>query len=399
MTSEIGIMNKRGIALAADSAVTIGDNRVYNSAIKLFTLDSQHDVGIMIYGNASIDNVPWEVVIKLFREELKGKVKDSLDDYKKSFVKFIEKKHDLFSEKNTIIVDSYVNDYIDILRDDFERECSVSSEIHDPQILLNRVVDGISDFKPQEGFAKVVHEKRFYADYGSEIEQTVKSTIKSLFNFDVNIELMEKIKKSIYRFLISNYFSNNKSGVVFAGYGKKDLFPKLIIFNTDGLYNNTLKTGDEGRVDGKEKSGIIPFAQSDMTQTILNGIDPKLESYEEVVYNSIKDGIIDIVGEKAEEDIEKIFSYGQAEIKNFRSEEISSPIVSMTSSLSLDELAVMAETFVSLTSFKRKFSGGMQTVGGPVDVLVISKSDGPVWIKKKEYFDQELNVGYKLRRK
>ncbi len=33
-------------------------------------------------------------------------------------------------------------------------------------------------------------------------------------------------------------------------------------------------------------------------------------------------------------------------------------------------------------------------VGGPVDVAVISKGDGFIWIKRKHYFNPKLNVRY-----
>jgi len=32
-----------------------------------------------------------------------------------------------------------------------------------------------------------------------------------------------------------------------------------------------------------------------------------------------------------------------------------------------------------------------ESVGGPVDVAVISKGDGFVWIKRKYYFDSDIN--------
>ena len=32
-----------------------------------------------------------------------------------------------------------------------------------------------------------------------------------------------------------------------------------------------------------------------------------------------------------------------------------------------------------------------ETVGGPIDVAVISKADGFIWIKRKHYFSKELN--------
>lgn len=396
MTSEIGIMNQKGIALAADSAVTIGSSKVYNNAIKLFTLDSQHDVGIMIYGSATINNVPWEVVIKAYREELKDKVKDRLVDYKRSFIDFIQKKHDLFPRTNTFIVNNYIIDYLNILAKNLNILANDSKNKNIPPLeLLNRIVDSQSEFEPKKDFAEKIDEKTFYSDNKTIIE----NYIKSRFNFHVSEELNKKIEKNIYNFLKSVIFSSNLTGVVFAGYGKKEFFPQLVSFITDGLYNYILKFADEKNIDGKEYTGLYPFAQKDMAETVLSGIDPGLQSYIEYENENIKKGIIGIVGDKAKKEIENIFKSGQKEIEKYKQESITSPIINMTTNLSLGELAVMAETFVSLTSFKRKFSGDMQTVGGPIDVLVISKCDGPIWIKRKEYFDQEINEGYKLRRK
>lgn len=32
-----------------------------------------------------------------------------------------------------------------------------------------------------------------------------------------------------------------------------------------------------------------------------------------------------------------------------------------------------------------------ESVGGPIDLAVISKYDGFIWLKRKYYFDKELN--------
>ena len=56
-----------------------------------------------------------------------------------------------------------------------------------------------------------------------------------------------------------------------------------------------------------------------------------------------------------------------------------------------DELAAMAEALVNLTKFRRRISQDRETVGGPIDVAVITKGDGFVWIKRKHYFDPALN--------
>ena len=67
------------------------------------------------------------------------------------------------------------------------------------------------------------------------------------------------------------------------------------------------------------------------------------------------------------------------------------PTLRVLSVLPKDELAMMAETLVNLTSFKRRVSTSRETVGGPIDVAVISRGDGFVWIKRKRYFPIELN--------
>ena len=67
MTSEVVVMNRLAVALAADSATTVsGPNsqKIWNSANKLFALSKTHPVGVMFYNNASILGVPWETIIK-----------------------------------------------------------------------------------------------------------------------------------------------------------------------------------------------------------------------------------------------------------------------------------------------------------------------------------------------
>ena len=59
--------------------------------------------------------------------------------------------------------------------------------------------------------------------------------------------------------------------------------------------------------------------------------------------------------------------------------------------LSLKELAQVASTLVGLSTFEHQMSLHRETVGGPVDVAVISKGDGFIWIDRKHYFRPELN--------
>jgi ATP-dependent protease HslVU (ClpYQ) peptidase subunit len=69
MTAEVAIMNKSAIAVAADSAITVGKNKVHRNANKIFQLCDSAPIGAMIYGSAELAGMPWETLIKLFRSE------------------------------------------------------------------------------------------------------------------------------------------------------------------------------------------------------------------------------------------------------------------------------------------------------------------------------------------
>jgi hypothetical protein len=78
-------------------------------------------------------------------------------------------------------------------------------------------------------------------------------------------------------------------------------------------------------------------------------------------------------------------------IRQYAREMHSGPIVEIVDHLPKEELAAMAEALVNLTSFKRHVTKQAETVGGPIDVAVISRGDGLIWIKRKHYFDKALN--------
>ena len=69
-------------------------------------------------------------------------------------------------------------------------------------------------------------------------------------------------------------------------------------------------------------------------------------------------------------------------------------VLSILDSLAKVDLGYMAESLVNLTAFKRKVSNDSDSVGGPIDVAVLSKGDGFVWLKRKHYFDKDLNYRF-----
>jgi hypothetical protein len=95
MTTEIAVLNRLGVALAADSAVTIsggGTTKVFDSADKLFELSCTSPVALMLNGNMDCFGMPWEILVKDFRDEHGEERNKSIVTWAESFVSFAESK-------------------------------------------------------------------------------------------------------------------------------------------------------------------------------------------------------------------------------------------------------------------------------------------------------------------
>ena len=71
-------------------------------------------------------------------------------------------------------------------------------------------------------------------------------------------------------------------------------------------------------------------------------------------------------------------------IHEYRSSRHTDPTITTVSYLNKEGLIELAESLVSITSLKRKTSSDLETVGGPVDIAIITKGDGFKWVKSKD---------------
>ena len=101
MTAEVAVMNRQAIALAADSAATFRDEmgqKIFTSASKIFTLSKHQPVGVMIYGSAGFMGIPWETIIKIYRNKLGQQTFKAIGNYSEDFLTFLTKEKQLFSD-------------------------------------------------------------------------------------------------------------------------------------------------------------------------------------------------------------------------------------------------------------------------------------------------------------
>jgi hypothetical protein len=91
MTAEIAILNKTAVALAADSAVTISagssQEKIFDSADKLFELSNRNPIGIMIFNGMSFMEAPLPSLIRNFKSTCSGV--HSVEEFADKFLFFL----------------------------------------------------------------------------------------------------------------------------------------------------------------------------------------------------------------------------------------------------------------------------------------------------------------------
>jgi len=419
MIAEIAVMNKEAIALAADSAVTMTAEKIFTSANKLFTLSKYHPVGIMIYGSAVFMGVPWETIIKVYRDNLGKKKSSTLKEYANRFIDFLDNGNPLFPDsvqKEYLRISIY--GYFDLiikkqikeragLRFDEKREVTGEAIA---QIVSETIKEHYELWRKSDNIPSIA--KDYNSDLLHKYEKIIDEVIKEVFEklplSKGDLNRLKKIAASLFSKFPEGIQKGGVSGVVIAGFGEEDTFPSLESFDIEGIANNKLKYREyiSKKVDFKRSSSIIAFAQRKMVATFMEGIDPDLRGHIEGYLSGIFDKYPEIIAEniKILDDNEKrllkgklkgvsnkIFKDYQEHVQTYRRKNYIDPVTRVVSVLPKNELAAMAESLVNLTIFKLKVTMESETVGGPIDVAVISKGDGFIWIKRKHYFKAELN--------
>ena len=416
MTSVIGIMNKSGIALAADSAVTVespGKRKIYNTANKIFTLSKYHPVGIMIYNEASFMEVPWETIIKLYRSQLKARSFPTLTLYMVDFINFIKEKHFFISDEfQRMVFRSFVHVTLQQIKNNAENSPDYKNtediekkhqkiiefllaQIESNLVALNADQDILPDFKDYS-----IDKFREFAS-----NDIVAITSELFDEIVVPDHLINKLHQLFYLYYCRKFFTGRWSGLVFAGYGEDEIFPGTISLRISDVIDNRIRynVDEEQHISLEQQGVIMPFAQRDVIDTIISGIDPSLDitiqqvfeklfkQYNATIIQTLLSQQPEIADRIKNLNIANVIQEFANQIQIVKSTKYIQPIVNTVAALSKEDLAEMAESLIYLTFLKRRITSADESVGGPVDVAIISKGDGFIWIKRKHYFEPKLN--------
>jgi len=394
MTCEVAVMNKRGIALAADSAVTLGERKIYHMAEKLFQLSPVAPIAVLTYGSADMMGVPWETVVKMFSRKLADQRFDSVEQYAEEFLRFIEVSNSLFPESaQTRSFQFHVGEYweshfADQLQEKLKEEPKAAPKRAEALLseLVNR--DIVENWNERESIDAlgVAYGERVLAEYSGQIDELEKQVFGSA-------DLPSKTKKDL-RTIVRHMYTKkwfhpaNLSGVVVAGMGESEPFPMLVHYHVGTIAAGRLRflKVDEARVTHDCDAWVVPLAQRQVIDLFYRGIFPKLE---QSIPGLVLRCLGEVLGPLGKRSAAKLTEKFEEAFKKILDEEVReeciSPLIAAVSALPRYELAKLAEALVNLTVFRARMSAEEdETVGGPIDVAVISKADGFVWVKKKD---------------
>jgi len=405
MTAEVAIMNTKGIGLAADSAVTLGagEGKIYNNADKLFALSKYHPVGIMIYGTSRIMGIEWEIIIKNYQDFLGKKPFEKLVDYADDFVNYLAEfdyfTHEMMIEYLESMCDSVsqriLTEYIDDLHAEFDDKENIEAAQIDA--VFDTTLKNI-----KERLEKADDEKTIKPD-GGFIDANAETIQKELEVFFEDYKLSEKHIAEITGILKLNFqkcwWMDNSSGIVIAGYGEKEIFPTLCDFRVSGKLGDSLICYDKNlsEIGTDHTASIYPFAQTEVVHQFMRGIardfrDVIIDKVD-VLLNLLQPLIKDFDKEKTNALSEVLTDY----LGKYSDIVYTDPILDIVACMEKSELASMAEAMVNLTALRRHVSTDEESVGGPVDVALITKGDGFIWINKKTNYDPHLNRNLKQK--
>ena len=419
MTSEVVMLNKDAVVLAADSAVTTGRDphpRYSKAANKIFDICVHGNVAATIYSLAEIDGVPWELTLKLFREFDKATPqRPHLEGYVDALIAFLNGNASLFPpsqiESQTAFrigqAAAYILRTVSLLHPAF---------IDQTETPVNRTAawaQGVADIATQlvneniEQPLTLADQQALQAN-AQIFEQDISPVIVANQNW-LHANVTQLVALAIEVLVKRPTEFLDYTGAVIAGYGAEDIFPSFKHVYIYGHIGATLLWKEQKgyAITHTNDAWIQPFAKSTMIDRFTDGFDPTL--------GTIIDGESLKFADALTQDLIQagfaippavsapIIATRHTEFKeSWRNQNWNKnfhPLRRVLNSLSVSEMGHLAESLLVLEELRERVTSPSESVGGPVDVAVITKAEGLIWLKRKHYFPSELNSRYFNRMK
>ena len=424
MTAVVGILNKKGVALAADSAVTWRRGyKVTKNGNKMVRLSNVLPISVMFTGNGAFMRTQWDIIARHYRQH-RGDIKhETVEACMHDFFRYIAD-HGLFRDPEPVL--NRTKDELDFLfnninnrldnkykkQDDNGKLTSPRSYQKAFESLLNRfcknwlkkgVCPQFQDYTQQDfnEYTKDIFDE-FIAMNSYDEESLL---CNGLYPQSMLTSLREPLERALMTRLTTRRDDDDDTAeLVFSGYGDKQEYPSLVSTvvceGFDSRVNYHVRPQDVICISDERPAAICPFAQKDVIRSILRGIH---RDYGHIISSAIKSSFdpmsYEIFDPFADDDINFLdFSEKLQEVK---ADDLSRNVFRQVNrfldnnqrqwekaleNYDLQSMAALAESLIDLTGFHRILTFQQEGVGGPVDVAVISKNDGFTWLNRKSWY-------------
>lgn len=414
MTSEIAVLNQRAVALAADSAVTLVDGglvAVRNDQRKLFNLVDGKPIGLMFYGVADVMGHPWDQLIEHYQTTVKPAGFARVGDYAKSFLGALDNFNEFFpperfgDEYKRLLasVFRYTFHVAQYLRDSAEGELAKASD----GVILEAAIERVwRVYQVREDGTARPDLPCFPKDFGKKIAATYArqrdETIAYGFSqFGISKQAMQRLNDIAVYCVVKDLFLEDVTGLVFAGFGSEERYPSVVTCYMSAIVDGIAKRSEPivESIDGEIRSRIRVFADSEVTNAFIRGIDFNLERRLYGGFRLLMHGLVDqVIGAVPTHDattrenvrerfqrefVPRYFEAFHRMIADYQQQVFINPILRVLEIAAGSELADTARELVSLNVFKKRITAQKQTVGGAIDVALISREGGFQWRSKQ----------------
>lgn len=410
MTSQIVLMNKIGLAIASDSSLTMtrGDNRrTYASAEKIFPLGAEHKVAVLHSGTVEFMEHPYEVLLTEWIKSLQ-KAYGTLEEYADSFCSWLAHRQDLFPEESQAeFLESLVTEYLletrSTIRKYLSEQSITESEWNNPDVLekvngiLVEDIAYLDSLRDLEGINEKWAENRF---------QSLKSVLQAAIEYVFDDVPRDEISDSKYEIIVKKLlFKKTESRdydarIALVGYGHQSIYPKHIWIDFQGVVGDKPRyVKDSISIATTMGSSLRSHAQDEAIHTFLRAYHPSFSrlavNYQTETIDLLEAKVLETLGEEAlgqiQSELELIRNERESgayeEFRKASQRDFVDPFTSTLSGLPSTSLGKMAENLIELQILRQTSQAIQDTVGGPVDVAVITLEKGFQWFRHKTLED------------
>jgi hypothetical protein len=243
------------------------------------------------------------------------------------------------------------------------------------------------------GFAK-----RIPARYGAFISELIEY---GFGQFPLSKQAMQRLQEVAVMCVTKDLFLEDVTGLVFGGFGRDDRYPTVITYYVSAMVDGIAKRSEVSvdAIDNEVRSKLRVFADSEVTHAFLRGIDYNLERRLYGGFHMLMHGIVDEViaafpnateAAKAEirarfhdDYVPRYFDAFRGMIGQYQQAAFINPVLRVLEIAARTELAETARALVELNVFKKRIMAQKETVGGAIDVALISRDGGFQWYSKQ----------------